>query len=373
MKILYITTIAATMEFFKEQFEEYNELNYEVEIACNTSIPSTFDSKQYNLKVHNIPFSRKPFSTDNIKALIALKKLIDSNHYDIVHCHTPNAAAITRLVCRKIRKTGTRVMYTAHGFHFYKGAPLKNWLVYFPVEWICAHWTDVLITINHEDYALAKKIFAAKKVEYIPGMGIHTSLFNVNDKKRIEKRKELGLNEHSIAILSVGEVNKNKNHKLILESISKLKNKNIHYFIAGVGSERDNLLNMAQKYGVDENFHLLGYRNDIAELDAAADFFAFPSKREGLGLAAIEAMATGTPVMGMNTRGISEYVINGKTGILFENKVETVVAALNYLIQLPNAELMGMKKRCKEMAKKYDCCETKRVLDRIYGIRSTNG
>lgn len=171
MRILYVTTISLTMNsFFKPHIEMLVHEGNKVDIACNYSDLALDDLyKDLGCKYHQIDFSRSPLSLDNVKAYSQLKKLIEKGKYDIVHCHTPNASVIARLVCRKFRKkNGLKVFYTAHGFHFYKGAPKLNWLVYYPIEKICSYFTDKLITINREDYQLAKKKMKAKEVCYVP-------------------------------------------------------------------------------------------------------------------------------------------------------------------------------------------------------------
>ena len=178
MRILYVTTISLTMNsFFKPHIEMLVKECNHVDIACNykdLALDSFYDELDCNS--YQIDFSRSPLSRDNIKAYRQLKKVIENGNYDIVHCHTPNASIITRLVCRKLRrKNGLKVFYTAHGFHFYKGAPKRNWIVYYPIEKLCSYFTDKLITINQEDYTLAKNKFTAKEVCYVPGVGIDLS------------------------------------------------------------------------------------------------------------------------------------------------------------------------------------------------------
>ena len=156
MKILYITTIGGTMNFFQSFIQRLVQEGHTVDIACNNTT-SKVAGFYYELgcNVYAIQTSRSPLNKGNIRAIRQIKTLVENNHYDIVHCHTPIAAMCTRIACRRARKQGTKVFYTAHGFHFYKGAPLKNWLVYYPVEKICSYFTDILITINREDYALS--------------------------------------------------------------------------------------------------------------------------------------------------------------------------------------------------------------------------
>jgi len=317
MRILYVTTISLTMNsFFKPHIETLVHEGNQVDIACNY-IDLALDKLYTELgcEFYQIDFSRSPLSSDNLKAFGQLRSVIENGNYDIVHCHTPNAAVITRLVCRKYRKkNGLKVFYTAHGFHFYKGAPMLNWMVYFPVEKFCSRYTDKLITINTEDFELAKKKFKAKEVHYVPGVGIDLSRFENVQVDRVAKRREIGVPEDAFLLLSVGELNENKNHQVIVRALAKLNNPNVHYAIAGVGDKREYLLNLAAELDVAEQVHLLGYREDVAELNYAADAFCFPSLREGLGLAAIEAMACGLPLLTSNVHGINDYSANGITG-----------------------------------------------------------
>jgi len=316
MKILYVTTIGKTMRFFTSFIKVLLDEGHQVELAANeTGSPVPECYREWNCKFHQIGFSRSPLSPDNVKAYGQLKKLIEDGGYDIVHCHTPNASVVTRLVCRKLRKkTGLKVFYTAHGFHFYKGAPLLNWLVFYPVEKLCSRFTDKLITINQEDYQRAKAKFHAGEVCYVPGMGIDLSRFAHVQADRKAKRQEIGVPEDAVLLLSVGELNENKNHQIIIRALAKRNDPNVHYAIAGMGNKREHLLELARELGVSEQVHLLGYRKDVPELNDAADVFCFPSLREGLGLASIEAMACGLPLITSNVHGINDYSVDGVTG-----------------------------------------------------------
>lgn len=306
MKILYVTTISLTINsFFKPHIEMLVREGNQVDIACNyKDLPLDGLYDELECVSHQIDFSRSPLSSDNIKAYGQLKKVIEEGNYDIVHCHTPNASVITRLVCRSFRKkTGLKVFYTAHGFHFYKGAPKLNWLVYYPIEKICSRFTDKLITINKEDYELAKRKFCAKEVYYVPGVGIDLSKFENIQVDRKAKRREIGVPEDAFLLLSVGELNENKNHQVIIKALAKLNNPDVHYAIAGVGDKKDYLLSLAKELGVSKQLHLLGYRDDIPELNCSADVFCFPSIREGLSVSLMEAMACRMPCVVSKIRG----------------------------------------------------------------------
>lgn len=332
MKILYVTTLGTTMSFFFPLIKELINDGNVVDLACNSTISNVPEYyRDLECRVFNLFCTRSPLDISNISAYKQLQKIIVDNQYDIVHCHTPIAGAITRLACRKFRKNGLKVIYTAHGFHFYRGAPLKNWLLYYPIEKFCSRFTDVLITINHEDYELAKKKVKAKQVEYVPGVGIDVDKFANTVVDRAAKRKELGIPEDVFLLLSVGELNENKNHQIVIRALAELKNPDIHYMIAGKGPLKDYLLELSQELGVEDQVHLLGPRNDVAELYKTADIDVFPSIREGLGLAAVEGMAAGLPLICSDNRGTREYAKNGENAVVCSNSVAEYASAIDKL------------------------------------------
>lgn len=370
MRILYVTTISLTMNsFFKPHLEMLVHEGNQVDIACNykdLALDNLYN--ELGCVSHQIDFSRFPLSLDNIKAFSQLKKLIENGNYDIVHCHTPNASVITRLVCRKFRKkNGLKVFYTAHGFHFYKGAPKLNWMVYYPIEMFCSHFTDKLITINKEDYALAKKKFKAKEVCYIPGVGIDLSKFENIQVNRAEKRKEIGVPEDCFLLLSVGELNDNKNHQIIIKALAKLNNPNVHYAIAGVGEKKEFLIELSKKLGVSEQVHLLGYRKDVAELNCSADVFCFPSIREGLPVSPMEALALGKTVISAENRGTKDIIEQEKNGFFaLHDNVDSFVKPILILL---NDKIL-YKNMCFYAAKSVDRFSIKRVVIKIKKLYS---
>jgi len=198
-----------------------------------------------------------------------------------------------------------------------KGHHLVNWLAYYPAESLLARYTDVLITINKEDYESAKK-FKADRIEYVPGVGIDTDKFKNNEVNRIEKRKSIGVSEDDFMIISVGELNKNKNHQVIIRAIAKLKNKRIKYVLCGEGPLESELKELAIELDIENQVKFLGFRKDISELMNSADLYSFPSYREGLSLSLMEAMSSGLPVVCSNIRGNSDLMEDGKGGYLVE-------------------------------------------------------
>jgi len=304
MRILYVTTIGITMNFFKDLVKSLIDEGNTVDIACNEKLADVPECYyEWKCKVYHVDCSRSPIDKGTVKAMKQIKEIVAAGEYDIVHCHTPVAAMCTRLACKKLRKRGVKVLYTAHGFHFFKGAPLKNWMLYFPMEWLCAWWTDLLITINQEDYERAKRCLRAKDIKYVPGVGINTGKFVFKEGAGEAKRLELGVGEHDIMLLSVGELNSNKNHEVVIRAIKRIGNPQLKYFICGVGGLEQYLSDLIQELELQEQVHLLGYRKDICELYQATDLCVFPSKREGLPVALMEAIACKTPVVCSHIRG----------------------------------------------------------------------
>lgn len=314
MKILYVTTISNTVNtFLIPHIKMLIDEGHRVDVAFNIEQEVNPEIYEMGCKIHQLPLHRSPLKKDNMRAYKKLKGIIVSESYDLVHTHTPVASAIVRLACRKL--SGVRVFYTAHGFHFFKGAPILNWLTYYPVEkWLARH-TDTLITINKEDYEIAKK-FESNKIEYVPGVGIDTYKFKNIEVNKSEKRKLIGVSEDDFMIISVGELNKNKNHQVILWAIAKLRNEKIKYVLCGQGPLATKLRKLSNELGIENQVKFLGFRKDIPELMNVADLFAFPSFREGLSLSLMEAMASGLPVLCSKIRGNTDLIEDGKGGYL---------------------------------------------------------
>ena len=327
-KALILASVASMIDQFNmHNIHLLQELGYTVDVIANFEQGGTITTErtlqlkdkleQMGVRVIHAPIPRKISSLGEIwKAYRIAKRECTGNRYELIHCHSPIGGVIARFAARKLRKNGTRVIYTAHGFHFYKGAPAMNWLLFYPIERICAKMTDVLITINKEDYHFAQKHMKAGSVIYIPGIGVDTASFQEVKKYRAAKRRELGLPENAVVLLSVGELNRNKNHEVVLRAMAELDRDNIQYCIAGQGILEEHLTNLAKDLGMESRLHLLGYRTDIRELLGMADIFVFPSFREGLSVSLMEAMAAGLPCVASRIRGNVDLIEDGKGGFL---------------------------------------------------------
>lgn len=334
-KALMMAHVASMIDLFNmDNIHILQDLGYEVDVACNFEYGSVTSWQRVNefkqelisqgINVYHIPVPRNITAIGNIaESYRIIKQLTKSKHYDIVHCQSPIGGVIARLACKKARKHGTKVIYVAHGFHFYKGASIKNWMLFYPIEKYCARYTDCLITMNQEDYNFAqRKMNKAKHIKYIPGVGINTQEINSIDVDIDidSKRKELGIPVDSTIIVSVGELNKNKNHEVIIRALAKINNPDIHYIICGKGPLKDYLMKLSKELHLDQNVHILGYRKDVIEILKSSDIFAFPSIREGLSVSMMEAMAAGLPVVCSEIRGNTDLIKHEKNGYLVDYK-----------------------------------------------------
>lgn len=314
-KVLFSATLVRghIAKFHIPYLKWFKEQGWETWVAAKNDYPDNVCNIPYCDHFVDVNFARSPFSKRTLEAYRQLRKLFSQERFDIVHTHTPVGGVLTRLAARHVRKAGTKVIYTAHGFHFYKGAPLVNWLLWYPVEKVMSRLTDMLITINYEDFMRAKQ-FAHCRVEYVPGVGVDLSKFSV-DKCREEKRKELGLSSNNFCILMIGDLNANKNHHVLVEALKKLP-KNVMLFIAGEGPLQGELSALASRIGVSDRVVFLGFRDDVAALLNASDLFCMPSKREGLPISLIEALATGTPVLVSDARGCADVLDGLNDGLI---------------------------------------------------------
>ena len=371
-KVLFVATVVKThiMEFHIPYLKMFKEMGWETAVAARNDYENPADCViPYCDTYYNIPFERNPLKSGNLKAYKELKHIIDEGEYDIIHCHTPVGAMLTRLAAKQARKQGTKVFYTAHGFHFYKGAPAINWILYYPVEKWLSRYTDVLITINKEDYERAKT-FKAGKVCYVPGVGIDLKKFNVGYVNKEQKRKEIGVSADDFVLLSVGELIPRKNHEVVIRALSVLKQldklNHIEYVICGRGAYETDLKKLAEGLDVADHVHFLGYRNDISEICNCADLFVFMSHQEGLPVALMEAMACGLPAVCSNIRGNTDLIEDGVTGLLANNTPEEVAESISEM-KSDTALRNRVASAALQKIKQFDLSSVEDEMSKIYG------
>ena len=323
--LIVANTAYMIRQFNMRNIELLQKMGYRVEIACNffKGNPSSKDVmdefvkqlKSLDVFCHQIPILKSPLKIiENYKAFKILENLMRVNKYAFVHCQTPVGGVLARLAAYR---TKTLSVYMAHGFHFYKGASWLTWLLYYPIEKFMSFVTDALIVINQEDYQLAERRMKAKRLYYVPGVGVDVDALRIQGENSLLKRGDIGVPEDVVVILSVGELNKNKNHETVIKALAQLPD--AHYVIVGEGALKEHLLRIAQKYNVADRVHLLGFRKDAQEIYYLADIYCHPSFREGLSVAIMEAMAAGLPIVCSDIRGNRDLITNGHSGLFLED------------------------------------------------------
>ena len=240
---------------------------------------------------------------------------------------------------------------------------MKNWLFYYPLERFLAHFSDRIITINQEDYRAAQKFHYKKggHAEYVPGVGIEPKRFEKNEEIRNEIRNSMGIKAEETVLLSVGEINKNKNHKVVIEALAKLGRKNIRYVICGVGPLMQSNRELAEKLGVGDQVFFAGYRTDVQKFYQAADLFVIASFREGLPVAPMEAMSAGIPCIASKIRGNIDLF--SESELLFRpSDSESLCAALK---KTDNKTLMD-----REVARNSETLKLFSMEEAVYAMRN---
>ncbi len=347
--------------FSKAAIMAADEMGWELHMGVNRNHPEKVPSKDYDIKFYNQHTYRNIFAIkDNWRAYRNLcRYLKDNPQIEVIHCNTPIGGVVGRLAGKKYNK---KVVYTVHGFHFFKGAPLFNRTVLKWIEQWLAHYTDILITINQEDFESSQKFKLKKggKAVYVPGVGIDlTSFCPLSDSEKENKRTELGLLLKDFVLISIGDLNDNKNTATIISALQKTPD-NCHILICGEGPLKQNLISLAKEKGVDTRCHFLGFRKDIKDLLYISDAFVMASKREGLPRSTMEAMAAGLPCIVSDIRGNRDLIENGKGGFLIEATDPSGFA--NALLKLIGDRVLrqNMSEYNKEKIKEFD-------IDKIKG------
>lgn len=371
MKVLFVATVRSHIGQFHMPFiRELKKNGVEVHAAFkdNSADKQGLDLSAVD-KVFEVPFSRSPYSTSNIKAYSVLKKIIEENHYDAVHCHTPMGAVVTRLACKSIKKP-IKVIYTAHGFHFYKGASKKNWLLFYNVEKYLAKYTDCLITINNEDYQLAKeKGFKTEKIYHVNGVGVDIDKFHtVTLDEKMQLRREYGYKDDDFLMIYPADFCERKNQNMLFDTLKLLldKHKNFRLLLPGLEEKAAPYIEYAKQTGVFDYVDILGYRRDIDKLAGMCDVSLSSSRQEGLPINLIEAMAMGNAIVATDVRGNNDLVENGKNGFLVPlNDSEAMAERILQLYD--NRELIEQfGKNNRRMVEKYSVEKVNDALLDIY-------
>ncbi len=376
MKILYTATVLSHIcQFHLPHMKHLQEQGWEVHVAAhdNLAVKNGLALK-YCDKFIEVPFSRSPKSPNNIKAYKQLKKLLSEEHYDVILCNTPMGGIVTRLAAKKARKQGTKVVYMAHGFHFFRGSSKKAWLVFYPIEKHMARYCDLLVTVNEEDYALAQRKFSKRtRVAHIHGVGVDETRYHpATPEEQAKMRKAEGLAPDDFVILCTGELNENKNQKTLVSAAAKLKDEipQLKVLLAGNGPKEQELREQIRAEGLEDVVKLLGYRTDLEKVVPAMDLVVSCSKREGMPLNIIEAMLCKKPVVASHNRGHDELVREGVSGSLFvPADSETLAARILELFADPALRLR-LGERGAEFAQSYAVSSTVPELAELLTVKN---
>lgn len=371
-RVLFVATLVRghIAKFHIPYLKMFKESGWETWVAAKNDYPDGCCSIPYCDYFINIDFARSPFSGSTVVAYRQLAEVFKKHHFDLVHAHTPVGGVLARLAARNFRQTGTKVVYTAHGFHFYKGAPIANWLLWGTVELAMSKLTDLLITINQEDYGWAKK-HAMCKVVYCPGVGVDLSRFSplpdsvsTNARELIPEEVLQIRTKGYTAVACVGDFTKNKNQQFALNLISKRED--LCLLLLGDGVEKDNLVRMASDLKISDRVFFLGFRDDVERYLRASDVLLFPTQREGMPMSSLEALACGVPVVGNDVRGLRDQIVNGHNGYIYDGSLADCEKKINAVMNLSESEGLHLRHNCVISARKYGITEVAERMACIY-------
>lgn len=377
-KVLIVASVASMIQQFNmENIKILLNKNCKVSVATNFEQPGTItkeDSDNLKNKLQTLGIEciqvDFPRGVGNLKQnFLVIKQLkgLSKNQYDLLHVHSPIGGVLVRIT---FNSSKTKILYTAHGFQFYKGGSLKDWLLFFPIEYILSFNTTAVLTINNEDTEIAKKYFHSE-IYQIPGVGINYAEVQqlLKDKSKDNFLKDyLRLEKDTLIMISVGELNARKNQSTVIEAMSKVNNPKLHYIICGIGPDEEKLINLAKNLNLENNVHFMGYSHDISKFLISSDFSIFISRREGLGLAGLEAMAAGLPLISSYVGGIKDYTKDGCSGYIISDPTDSdlIAQAITNMVNKNEKELEKISNYNQKIASKYSKENVNRKMEEIY-------
>lgn len=377
MKALIVSSVYGFLTKFERQnVELLKSMGMEIHYASNRTNVVYEDCEdildEYGIIYHDIPIKQQPINVlANLKAILQVRDIIKREKINMIHCHTPTGGMVARLACLGIK--GVYIIYTAHGFHFYNGGSKLYNRVFYMAEDFMSRNTNAIVTINHEDESAAKSMHA-DTVYLIPGEGVDSKFYELTEEEeRKQERQKLGVSEDDFFVITVGEIRPNKNQRRVIETLDFIVNKhnlnapNIIYGVIGHGRQEDELKAYVKEHGLEKNVRFFGYELEIRTFLKAADVMVFPSIREGLGMAALEALFTGLPVIASSNRGSKEYIKNEKNGILVpEDSVYAYAEALKTLYYRKKDKSIYERKMIRESVMNFEKAESKKIMRKVY-------
>ncbi len=371
-KVLFVATVVGHIRAFHLPILKwFQENGWETHVAAKTD-SALVNNVEYCKVFHNIDFTRKPFTFNNILAYCQLKKVFEQYNFDIIHCHTPVGGAITRLAAKNVRIKGTKVIYTAHGFHFYKGAPILNWILYYPIEKILAKLTDVIIVTNQEDYILAKNSLKSCNNNIIwvkGGVGVDTSYFkrsNISSELLKKTLHTIGLSEDNSYFILAAEFIPRKRHIDAIKAMSCIEDRNVHLLLPGRGILLEEIKQKVRLYHLEDRVHFIGFRQDLPVLMTGAKANLLLSEQEGLPRSVMEGMALGVPTIGTNIRGTHDLLENGCGLLVPVGDIQSIVKAMESLINRQDIAETIIDNAKKRIERDYDISNVLKNYVNIY-------
>ena len=370
-KLLIVTTIPTTLGFFLPLTKHLRDRGWQVdamakELSTDKEYPDLFD------RLWDIDWSRNPLDPRNlIVATQQIRQVLAQEEYNIVNVSTPVAAFVTRYALNGLKNRGKlKVIYTAQGFHFYRGGkPLKN-TMFLTLERLAGPWTDYLVVVNREDEEAAQRygLVPAQKVRYIPGTGINVDRFNPNaigEAEVLKVRQELGLCQDNSLFLSVGEFIPRKRPWDILKAFAQMGKPQAHLAFAGRGQILEEMQQLATDLGVQNQVHFLGMRSDIPTLMRASTATLLASEQEGLPNCVMESLCLEIPTIGTEIRGTRD-LLEGGCGLLFKvGDVDGLARSMVWIMDHPEDGRI-MAKRGRERVTEYGLPQIIKVYEALY-------
>lgn len=362
-RALIVSTVGRQFFLFEAaNIQVLTELGYEIHGAANLREEDQRRLAGVNIITHQIDFERSPIAPRNLVALVQLVRLMTRLRPSIVHCHSPVGGVVGRLAARLARVP--TVVYTAHGFHFFRGSGARSWLAYYPVEWVASFATDLLITINDEDYRVGRRLHARDTV-LIPGVGVDRGRFGPDAQARAEVRAELGIGAEEVVIASVGELSRRKNHAATLSGLARAQT-SAHLLLCGVGAEEQALRERVEELQLQDRVHFLGYRSDVERVCAAADIYLSCSRQEGLPISVIEAMFAGLALICSDIRGHRDLVVEGENGWLVDPDDAVGLGGLIDELAHDGDHRSALGARSLELAESFELSAVTQAMRQVY-------
>jgi glycosyltransferase involved in cell wall biosynthesis len=371
-KLLIVTTISETLTSFLLPFaEHFRKQGWRVD-AMSQGVSQSPECLAAFDRVWEIKWSRNPLDPRNlIIAPPLIQNIVKREEYDLVHVHTPVAAFVTRYALRNLRKSRKiRVIYTAHGFHFYEGGNLLKNQIFLSLEKLAGQWTDDLVVINREDESAAKRfqIIDADRLHYMPGIGVDLQYYSQNtiSIEAVDRiYTELGITSNHPLFLVIAEFIPRKHHRDVIQALAKLDRPQSHLALAGDGSLLSEMQSLTKELGIEDRVYFLGYRRDISTLIKAATATILVSEQEGLPRSIMESLAIGTPVIGSNIRGIQDLLKDGCGILVRVGDIEALTEAMAKIIDDPS-ETNKMSQRGIEEIQKYNLSQIIELHEKLY-------